>query len=159
MLLSSKPNLFIMKKVLLPVLGLLFAVTLFAQKRTVTGKVSTADGKPVQFATVTVKGVSGGKSADENGNFSIDAAPNSILVISAVGFQPMEINIGDQSDLSVTLTSQGAMSEVIVTALGIRRSDKGLGYSVAKVDPNALVQKSEPDVLKSMQGKVAGVDI
>ena len=148
-----------MKKVLLPLLGLLIAVTLFAQKRTVTGKVTNAEGKPVQFATVTVKGASGGKSADENGNFSIDAAPNTTLVISAVGFQTTEMNIGDQTDLSVTLTSQGAMSEVIVTALGIRRTDKGLGYSVAKVDPNTLVQKSEPDVLKSMQGKVAGVDI
>ena len=48
---------------------------------------------------------------------------------------------------------------MVVTALGIRRTDRGLGYSVAKVDPATLVQKAEPDVLKSMQGKVAGVDI
>jgi len=57
------------------------------------------------------------------------------------------------------LTGQGAMAEVVVTALGIRRTDRGLGYSVAKVNPESLLQKSEPDVLKSLQGKVAGVDI
>ena len=51
------------------------------------------------------------------------------------------------------------MAEVVVTALGIRRTDRGLGYSVAKVNPDNLLQKSEPDVLKSLQGKVAGVDI
>src|SRR5688500_20364640 len=61
--------------------------------------------------------------------------------------------------VNLTLTGQGAMAEVVVTALGIRRTDRGLGYSVAKVNPESLLQKSEPDVLKTMQGKVAGVDI
>ena len=69
------------------------------------------------------------------------------------------MNIDSQTNISVSIISQGALSEVVVTALGIRRSDKALGYSVAKVDPNAIVQKSEPDVLKSLEGKVAGVDI
>ena len=64
-----------MKKILVPVLGLLISVALFAQKRPVTGKVSNAEGKPVQFATISVKGATGGKSADENGTFTIDAAP------------------------------------------------------------------------------------
>src|SRR4029079_10946321 len=58
-----------------------------------------------------------------------------------------------------TLSGQGAMAEVVVTALGIRRADRGLGYSVAKVNPDNLLQKSEPDILKGLEGKVAGVDI
>lgn len=148
-----------MKKVLICLSFLLLAGHLLAQVRTVTGKITNADGKPVSFATVTVKGVQGGKAADENGNFSINAAPNATLVISAAGYQNIEINIGEQTNVAVVMNSQGSLSEVVVTALGIRRADKGLGYSVAKVDPNALVQKSEPDVLKSLQGKVAGVDI
>ncbi|MGZ3853700.1 MAG: SusC/RagA family TonB-linked outer membrane protein, partial [Flavisolibacter sp.] len=131
----------------------------FAQTRTVTGKITNADGKPVSFATVTVKGTPNAKVADENGNFSIDVSPNTVLIVSASGYQTREVNIGNESSLSVSMVSQGALSEVVVTALGIRRSDKALGYSVAKVDPNALVQKSEPDVLKSLEGKVAGVDI
>jgi TonB-linked SusC/RagA family outer membrane protein len=131
----------------------------FAQTRTVTGKITNAEGRPVSFATVTVKGTTTGKAADENGIFSIEAAPNSVFVVSASGYQTKEVNIGTETNISVSLVSQGALSEVVVTALGIRRSDKALGYSVAKVDPNAIVQKSEPDVLKSLEGKVAGVDI
>ena len=131
----------------------------FAQTRTVTGKITNAEGKPVSFATVTLKGTPTGRAADENGNFSIEAPPNSVLIISASGYQPKELNIGNETNIAVSIASQGALSEVVVTALGIRRSDKALGYSVAKVDPNAIVQKSEPDVLKSLEGKVAGVDV
>jgi outer membrane cobalamin receptor len=69
------------------------------------------------------------------------------------------VNIGNETAVNSTLTGQGVLAEVVVTALGIRRTDRGLGYSVAKVNPDNLIQKSEPDILKSMQGKVAGVDI
>ena len=148
-----------MKRTLTCILWFFFCAYTFAQTQTVTGKITNAEGRPVSFATVTVKGLTGGKAADENGNFSIQAAPNSTLVISASGYQTTEVNVGVQTNIAVRMTSQGALSEVVVTALGIRRTDKALGYSVAKVDPNILVQKSEPDVLKSLEGKVAGVDI
>lgn len=156
---SFKPTSFIMKKTLLCLLGLLLTAVLFAQNRPVAGKITNEEGKPVQFASVTVKGTTTGRSADDNGTFSIQAAPNSILVVSAAGYQTQEVNIGSQSSIAIVLKSQGALSEVVVTALGIRRTDKALGYSVAKVDPENLVQKSEPDMLKSLQGRVAGVDI
>lgn len=148
-----------MKKILL--LGLFFlpVLAVLAQNRTITGKVTTSEGKPVPFATVTIKGTATAVSADVNGNFSIQAAPNDVLVFSAASFQTTELNAGNRSTINASLTSQDVLSEVIVTALGIRRTDKGLGYSVSKVDPTTLVQKSEPDVLKSLQGKVAGVDI
>jgi len=148
-----------MKKILLTVLFFLSALIMFGQSRTVTGKVTGADGKPIPFATVTVKGTSTAVSADENGNFSIQAPANAVLVFSSTGYQASEVNIGSQTTVNSTLTGQGVMAEVVVTALGIRRNDRGLGYSVAKVNPENLLQKSEPDILKSMQGKVAGVDI
>jgi TonB-linked SusC/RagA family outer membrane protein len=148
-----------MKKILTCILGMILCTYLLAQDHTIKGRVTNSDGKAVQFASISVKGRTGGVSADENGNFSIQAPPNSTLVISAAGFQDIEIATGNQTQLNVSMNSQGAMSEVIITALGIRRSDKALGYSVARVDPELITQKSEPDVLKSLQGKVAGVDI
>lgn len=148
-----------MKKVVVCMHFLFSALFVFAQVRPVTGKITNAEGRAVSFATVTVKGVQGGKAADEAGNFTIEAAPGATLVFSAAGYATMELNIGEQTNVSVVMNNQGALTEVVVTALGIRRADRGLGYSVAKVDPNLLVQKSEPDVLKSLQGKVAGVDI
>ena len=148
-----------MKKILFTALFFLSALIMFGQSRTVTGKVTGADGKPIPFATVTVKGTSTAVSADENGNFSIQAPANAVLVFSSTGYQTSEVNTGSQTTVNSTLSGQGAMAEVVVTALGIRRSDRGLGYSVAKVNPENLLQKSEPDVLKSLQGKVAGVDI
>ncbi len=149
-----------MKGILSCFLALLFSLQLFAQARTVTGRITNSEGKAVPFASVTVKGSASGVAANENGVFTIQAAPNATLVISASGYETKEVNIGTQSDVAVTLAGREALSEVVVTtALGIRRNDRALGYSVAKVDPGTLVQKSEPDLLKSLQGKVAGVDI
>jgi len=132
---------------------------MFGQNRTVTGRVINAEGRPVPFATVTIKGTSTAVSADENGNFTIQAPANAVLVFTSSGYQANEVNIGTQTTVNATLSGTGALTEVVVTALGIRRSDRGLGYSVSKVNPDNLLQKSEPDVLKSLQGKVAGVDI
>lgn len=116
-------------------------------------------GDPVPFATVKVKGSASGVAATQEGVFSITASPKSSLVFSAAGFENQEVVVGEQTEIYVVLASAANLQEVVVTALGIKRSEKALGYSVSKVDPEALVQKSEPDVLKSMQGKVAGVDI
>lgn len=148
-----------MKKILFTALFFLSALIMFGQNRPVTGKVTNAEGKPVPFATVTIKGTSTAVSADENGNYSILAPANAVLVFSSSGYQPGEMNIGNETTVNSTLTGQGVLSEVVVTALGIRRSDRGLGYSVSKVNPDNLLQKSEPDILKGLQGKVAGVDI
>jgi len=148
-----------MKKILSTALFFLSSLLMFGQNRTVTGKVTNAEGRPVPFATVTVKGTPNAVSADENGNFSIQAPANAVLVFSSTGYQSSEMNIGNQTTVNTTLSGQAALTEVVVTALGIRRTDRGLGYSVSKVNPDNLLQKSEPDVLKSLQGKVAGVDI
>jgi len=148
-----------MKKLLLIVLLVLPALIILAQNKTITGKVTDTEGKPVSFATVNVKGTTVSVSADVNGNFSIQAGANAVLAFSAAGFQSSEVNVGNKTTVNVLLPAQNVLSEVVVTALGIKRTDKALGYSVAKVDPTTLIQKSEPDVLKSLQGKVAGVDI
>jgi len=148
-----------MKKILSTAFFFLSALIMFGQNRTVTGRVTNSEGRPVPFATVSVKGTTTAVSADENGNFSIQAPPNAVLVFSSTGYQSSEVNIGTQTSVNTTLSSQAALSEVVVTAMGIRRDKKALGYSVSTVDPTTLLQKSEPDIAKGLQGKVAGVDI
>lgn len=139
---------------------LLFSTMALAQTSKITGQVKNDKGEPVPFATVKLKGSNTAVSADQNGNFSISAPANSILEISATGFQSKESSVGNSSTLSVSLAaSSNNMEEVVVTAVGIKRSEKALGYAISKVNPNDVLQKSEPDMLKGLQGKVAGVDI
>ncbi|MEI9910573.1 MAG: carboxypeptidase-like regulatory domain-containing protein [Bacteroidota bacterium] len=120
-----------MKKILLLALFFLPSLIMLAQNRTITGKVTNPDGKPVAFATVTVKGTSTAVSADVNGDFSIQAPPRSVLVFSAVSFQSTEVNIGNQTTISAVLNTREVLSEVVVTALGITRTQKSLGYSAS----------------------------
>jgi TonB-linked SusC/RagA family outer membrane protein len=132
----------------------------FAQNRVVTGIVTDEKGTPVEGASIRVKGSKVGVAADINGAYSIKVPANAVLVFSGVGVTPKEIAIGDQSVVNASVSRNvGVEATVVVTALGIRRSEKALGYAVTKVDPNIVLQKSEPDLLKGLQGKVPGVDI
>ena len=149
-----------MKKIyFLMTMSLLMTVAAWSQAVKITGQVKNVQGESVPFATVTVKGTSEAVSADQNGSFTISAPRGSTLVVTAASFQTQEITIGNQSNVPVILVGESNLQEVVVTALGIRRTEKALGYSVSKVDPESIVQKSEPDMLKGLQGKVAGVDI
>lgn len=140
-------------------MSLLMTVAAWSQAVKITGQVKNVQGEPVPFATVTVKGTSEAVSADQTGSFTISAPRGSTLVITAASFQTQEAVIGNQTSIPITLVGESSLQEVVVTALGIKRTEKALGYSVSKVDPDVLVQKSEPDMLKGLQGKVAGVDI
>lgn len=139
---------------------MLFATAAFSQTRTISGTVKDAKGDPVPFATVKIKGSKSGVSADANGFYSIKAKQGDVLVITSTDITAKEVTVGgtDQVNIDVEKT-QTNLSEVVVTALGVKKSEKALGYAVSKVDPSTLLQKSEPDVLKGLQGKVAGVDI
>lgn len=133
----------------------------YAQK-TISGKVTDKkNGAPLSGVSVLVKDGGAATQTDLNGNFSLSNLPaNTKLVFSLVSYKTFESSLPSGNTLSIVLEEDAReLSEVVVTALGIRRTDRGLGYSIAKVDPDALLQKSEPDVLKSLQGKVAGVDI
>ncbi|MEP7278730.1 MAG: SusC/RagA family TonB-linked outer membrane protein [Bacteroidota bacterium] len=139
---------------------LLSSVMVFSQTRTVTGTVSDAKGDPVPFASIKIKGGKGGVSADANGSFTIKAKSGDVLVITSTDIAAKEVTVGSDDVVNVEVVkTQTSLTEVVVTALGVKKSEKALGYAISKVDPNLLLQKSEPDVLKSLQGKVAGVDI
>lgn len=126
------------------------------QSNKVTGKVSDAMG-PIIGASVVEKGTGNGTITDVNGNFSLNVRPGAILLISYVGYKPKEVKVGKES-LNITLEEDTKMlSEVVVTALGIKRERKALGYSVDEVKGEALTKAKETNVINSMAGRVPGL--
>ena len=122
------------------------------------GKVTNEQGEPLVGATVLIKGSKIGTKTDANGNFSLDVKPNSTLIISYVGFETIEVKVDNRSAISIQLVPSVAISEqIVVTALGIKRSEKALGYSVQKVSGETLQKVSGLDVATSLTGKIAGV--
>src|SRR5262245_25793928 len=121
--------------------------SLLAQNRTITGKVSDEKGVPVPFASVMIKGKPGtGTTTNQAGAFTSSAAKGDVLVISGVSYAPKEVTVGTGNLISLQLApAKEDLSEVVVTAMGIKRSEKALGYAVSKVDPSTMLQKSEPN--------------
>lgn len=137
------------------------APTVWAQTRTVTGKVtSKEDGAAMPGVNILLKGTQKGTSTNATGNYSIEVGSNAVLVFSFVGYEATEIPVGNRStiDLAMDLGAE-SLKEVVVTALGIKREEKSLGYSVGKVDGKDLSRISNENVLNAMSGKVAGVAI
>ncbi len=138
---------------------MLSGVFVIAQSRVITGTVTNEEGGPVPYATVTETGTKNATTADESGKFSITTLGTGRLTFTAAGYTSGTV-APTGNTVSIILNRNAAeLTTVVVTAFGIRRSEKALGYSVSKVDPNSLLQKSEPDLLKSLQGTVPGVDI
>jgi TonB-linked SusC/RagA family outer membrane protein len=151
-----------MKKYLLFFFTWILAFQVSAQERVVTGRItSTEDGSTLPGVNVILKGTTTGTTTDANGTYRL-GIPSSggSLVYSFIGLKTEEIAIGDRTvvDLSLGLDIT-QLTEVVVTAVGIQREAKALGYAVQNVKSDQLVQKSEPDVLKAMQGKVPGLVI
>ena len=139
-----------------------FCVNVFAQDRKVSGKVtSTEDGSSLPGVSVQLKGTTKGSTTDANGNYSIAIPSNGgSLVFSFVGTTNQEIAIGSKSVVDVRLTNDTKqLTEVVVTAIGIQRDKKALGYAISNVKGDDLAQKSEPDALRALNGKVPGVNI
>uniref|UniRef100_UPI004048E7C7 TonB-dependent receptor plug domain-containing protein n=1 Tax=Algoriphagus sp. TaxID=1872435 RepID=UPI004048E7C7 len=154
-----------MRKALLYVVAVFTMALSFeasAQQRVVTGTViSEEDGLGLPGATVLVKGTTVGTTTDLDGNYSINVpAGSDVLIFSFVGLKSSEEAIGNRSVVNVTLTVDAAqLSEVVVTAIGIEREKKALGYAVTSVDNSQLENRPEADVARVLQGKVPGVAI
>lgn len=139
---------------------MLFSALAFGQDRTITGTVTDESGAVVPGASVRIKGTNTGVAADNSGQFRIRAKAGDVILVTGAGIDPSEITVGSDNTVNILVKKSVVTgAEVVVTALGIRRTEKALGYAVSKVDPNVLLQKSEPDLLKGLQGKVPGVDI
>lgn len=126
----------------------------------IRGRITSAEGQPLAGVSIRVKGTSRGTTTNSNGEFSIEASRGETLVASYVGFAAREFVIGESQNIAITLSAtDGEMSEVVVTALGIRKERKALGYSVTEVKGSELTQAREINVANSLVGKVAGVNV
>ena len=131
--------------------------TAVAQTGKVSGVVKDSNGEPLIGATVMVKGTNVGVSTDANGAFSI-AAAGKTLVVSYVGHVAKEVKAAN--GLSVVLeNSSTALDEVVVTALGIKKDKKSLGYAIDDLDSEELMKNKSANALSSLSGKIAGVNI
>ena len=127
-----------------------------SQKIKVTGVVEDAEG-PVIGASVIEKGTSNGTATDLDGNFTLMVSPNATLRISYVGSDPVEVK-ATETPMKITLEQSAQMlSEVVVTALGIKRDRKALGYGLDEVKGDAFEKAKETNVINSMAGRVAGL--
>ena len=146
--------------------SLLFALLSFLSlpaiinAQTVTGKVADESGKSLGSVSVVVKGSSTGTITDASGQYTITAAPDATLLFSSIGFLNYEVSVAGRSIINVTLTSnEKSLNEVVITALGIRKQQRGLGYSATNVNPQELTVNRTPNPVDALQGKIAGVNI
>ncbi|HTE32930.1 MAG TPA: SusC/RagA family TonB-linked outer membrane protein [Chryseolinea sp.] len=137
----------------------LSATLAFAQTRTITGQVKDSKGDPVPFANVTVKGTNQGVSADANGNFRIEIKEGESLLVSSTSFAEQEVKTGTQTTLIVTLQPQGNLQEVVVTALGIRRTRNQVPYAAQQLAGDEVSRARTSNFVQNLSGKVAGLDV
>jgi len=138
---------------------LVFAFGFYAQAQTISGTVTDENGVPLPGASVVVQGTSDGVSTDFDGNYSINASSGDTLVFSFVGYTSQSVEVGSATTVNVTLSPDNALEEVVVTALGIKRSTKAVGYSVTQVDGGEISSNPSTNAINALQGKVAGVMI
>lgn len=133
-----------------------------AQERKVTGKVTASeDGSGLPGVSIQLKGTTKGVQTDASGAFSIPVPDNgSTLIFSYIGFVSQEVVVGNKSVVNIELANDSKqLSEVVITAIGVARDKKALGYASSTVNADQMAQKSEPDPLRSLTGKVPGVNI
>lgn len=141
---------------------LLFSVitmTAYAQK-TVTGTVTEKSGQTMPGVSVTEKGTSNGTITNAEGKYNLKVNNGAVLTFSFLGYKATQVTIGTQSTINVTLeSSENALTEVVVTALGIKREKKSLGYAIQEVKGETLAQTKESNLVNALSGKVAGLQI
>ena len=138
---------------------LFFALTLSAYAQQISGTVSDENGVPLPGATVVVEGTSTGVSTDFDGNYSIDASQGDVLVFSYVGYQSQSVSVGASSTVDVSLEPDSLLDEVVVTALGLTRAKKSLGYSVSEISSEQVNTIKDHNLANALVGKVAGINI
>ena len=149
-----------MKKILFSLFLAVFVLAVAnAQVRPVTGTVKDEKGAAVAYASVKVKGQTSAVVADEKGNFKIRAAPNASLVVSATGFASSEVKASGAT-IDVVLTRQVEdLENVVVTAQGIRKKSKEIGYAYSKVSNDEINVGRSPQLTQALAGKVSGLAV
>src|SRR3979409_1472029 len=145
------------KEVCLITLSLAISLLSMAQ-RTITGKVNDNNNQPLTGATVTVKGTSSSTTTDDHGFFKLTASEKDVLVVTSVGYAPKEVKASEASLISLSSDVQN-LSEVVITALGVKKEVKRLGYSIQEVKGEDLVKARDANPITGLTGKVAGLSV
>ncbi|RPD99988.1 SusC/RagA family TonB-linked outer membrane protein [Aureibaculum marinum] len=132
----------------------------FSQGRVISGKVSDEQGMAIPGVTITVKGSTKGVLTDFDGNYSVTVNTGETLVFSFLGMETIEKTVGTSNVINITMIeSAQTLEEVVVTAMGIERAEKTLGYGVSTVKSDDFTVARETDVIQALQGKISGVEI
>jgi len=131
----------------------------FAQQKTVSGTVSDENGLPLPGATVIRAGTSSGTSTDFDGKYQLRANSGDVLEISYVGYTTQSITVGRANTYNVSLTLDNTLDEVVVTALGIKRDKKALGYAQQGVGGDDIADVKSSNIMDALSGEVSGLDI
>jgi TonB-dependent SusC/RagA subfamily outer membrane receptor len=150
-----------MRKLLLAGIMLVWASYAFAQEKTVSGKItSSEDGSPLPGVSVLIKGSNKGVSTDADGIYKLSAPANSALSFSFIGFTTQTIDINNRSVIDVQLKADAAtFNEVVVTAQGIRKNVREIGYSYSKVTTEDVTVGRSPQLAQALSGKVTGLAV
>lgn len=142
------------------VAALCIQLSLAAQSKLIKGKVLDDAGLPLAGVSVVVAGSKTGVISNVDGSFEINAAPNARLLVSMVGFEPAEKPVGNDSAIEIKLRKTGEqLTEVVVTALGLKREKRNLTFSSQELKSNEILKSKEPFLINAMSGKVAGVQV
>jgi TonB-linked SusC/RagA family outer membrane protein len=137
----------------------MITIAAYAQQ-SVTGTVTERSGQTIPGVNVAEKGTANGISTNVNGKFSLSVKPGATLTFSFIGFKTKEVIVGNETTINVVLeSSENALNEVVVTALGIKREKKSLGYAVQEVKGQTLANAKEPNFVNSLSGQVAGLQV
>jgi TonB-linked SusC/RagA family outer membrane protein len=127
---------------------------------TIQGTVVDGAGQPLANVAIQVKGTTRGAMTDEKGHFSLQAEITDVLVFNYVGFEKKEVPVGSNTMLQVVLTeSNKQLNTVVVTALGVKRSEKSITYATQQVSGVELTKAKDPNLINTLNGKVAGLNI
>lgn len=137
-----------------------FSFLAFSQTGTITGTVLDESAAPVPFATISVKRTNVAVSANAEGSFSVQAAPGNVLVVSATGYTSKEVKVEGTTVTVVLARGEAQMiEEVVVTAVGVKRSERSLGYAATQINAEDITATGNRSAFNALQGKVPGVDI
>lgn len=157
---EKQRNRMISGKIVFTFILLLFSGMLLGQGVSVRGTVTDEQGLPMPGVNIIETGTNNGVATDASGNYTITVSgEDSKLIFSSVGYLSIEEVVGSRSVIDIVLSEGLSIDEVVVTALGITREVKALGYSASKVDGNSLAETGQTNVISALSGKVAGVQI
>lgn len=149
-----------MKRILLLSFAFITAISFSVMaQRTVSGKITDESGEPLPGVNVVIKGTTTGTQTDLDGNYRLSVEDGATLVFSYVGFQTQELEVGSRTTIDVSMGGATELQEVVVTAVGIERDKKALGYAVSTFSNEDIEQKADGDLGRVLRGKAPGVDV